>query len=325
MVIWMMLFPFALFAVAAPGSGGSSPSDRPATRPASQVSAAPAPAKAAPDATAAADDLRVMCFNVRFGTAQDGANAWPKRRKLVFDTIRQADPDLLGAQEVLKFQADELRDALPGYTFVGVGRDDGKEAGEFSPVFYRTDRFEQLAHGQFWLSTTPEKPGSRTWDSAIPRLVTWVRLRDRAHPEREFIFANTHWDHAGEVARLESAKLMRTRITEMRDGSEVILCGDLNCTEDDEPYAILVGRGDDVLQLTDTYRSAHPERLTDEATFHGFKGTESGSRIDFIFHTPGMHTIEAKIIRRQEGGRHPSDHYPITATIGWGPAEREQD
>ena len=262
------------------------------------------------------EPIRVMSVNVRYGTAPDGANAWPNRRDLLMRTIRAFDPDLLGAQEALAFQCDELRGELSGHAFIGVGRDDGKLKGEFSPIFYRADRFERIDSGQFWLSETPDVAGSKSWDSAFPRLATWMRLRDRRSGGRELLYVNTHWDHAGPHARLHAARLIRDRITPLvGPGAAVVITGDLNCTEDDEPYAVLLGRGDDALTLADAYRAAHPERQTDEATFHGFHGTVAGCRIDFIFHSPQFRTCEAAIVRLREGEVFPSDHYPVTAVL----------
>ena len=263
-----------------------------------------------------APPIRVMSFNVRYGTAPDGANVWANRRALLMRTIRAFDPDLLGAQEALAFQCDELRHELAGHEFVGVGRDDGKSKGEFSPIYYRADRFQRIDSGQFWLSETPDVAGSKSWDSAFPRLATWVRLRDRRDDGRELLYVNTHWDHAGSDARLRSARLIRERIASLAGpGAAVIVTGDLNCTEDDEPYAVLIGRGDDALLLTDAYRATYPERQTDEATFHGFRGTIAGNRIDFVFHTSQFATLDAAIDRVREAEVFPSDHYPVTASL----------
>jgi endonuclease/exonuclease/phosphatase family metal-dependent hydrolase len=263
-----------------------------------------------------APPIRVMSVNVRYGTAPDGANVWANRRALLMRTIRAFDPDLLGAQEALAFQCDELRHELAGHAFVGVGRDDGKAKGEFSPMYYRADRFERIDSGQFWLSETPDVAGSKSWDSAFPRLATWARLRDRRDDGRELLYVNTHWDHAGSDARVRSARLIRDRIASLAGpGAAVIVSGDLNCTEDDEPYAVLIGRGDDALLLTDAYRATYPERQTDEATFHGFRGTIAGSRIDFVFHTSQFATLDAAIDRVHEAEVFASDHYPVTATL----------
>lgn len=264
--------------------------------------------------------IRVMCFNIRLGVADDGTNSWPHRREMLFETIRKFDPDLLGAQEVVGFQSDELREVLDGYGFIGVGRDDGKREGEMSPIFYRTERFEDVAEGHLWLSPTPDVPGSKGWDSSLPRIASYAILRDRRDGGRTVLFVNTHWDHVGKQARLESARIIRRFIAErVRDGTAAILAGDFNCNEDSEPYAMIVRGGgepgDGDFTLVDSYRQVHPERLPDEATFHAFKGTVAGNRIDFIFHTAQFTTTDASIDRVNDDGRYPSDHYPVTAVL----------
>ena len=277
--------------------------------------------------------LRVMCFNVRFGTADDGPNRWEYRSGLVARTIRRFDPDLLGVQEALRFQADALREALPEYGFVGAGRDDGRDAGEMCGVFFRRGRFERLDAGTFWLSETPDRPGSRGWDADLPRVATWVRLRDLCQPSNgagdgpeanTVLFLNTHWDYAGKRARTESARLIRRTIRSVQPSGPAIVVGDFNGTEDDEPYAqLLHGRGDETDRgptLIDSYRGVHPQRLAKESTFHGFTGGREGSRIDWILHTEDLCTLEAGIDPFHEAGRYPSDHFPITAVLMRKPA-----
>jgi endonuclease/exonuclease/phosphatase family metal-dependent hydrolase len=264
-----------------------------------------------------------MCFNVRFGTADDGPNRWEHRSDLAARAIRRFDPDLLGVQEALRFQADALREALPGYGFAGAGRDDGRDAGEMCGVFFRRGRFERLDGGTFWLSETPDRAGSRGWDADLPRVATCVRLRDLRQrddgTERSLLFLNTHWDYASKRARTESARLIRHTIQSVQPAGPAIVVGDFNGTEDDEPYAqLLRGRGDETDRgrpLIDSYRAVHPQRLASEATFHGFTGGREGSRIDWILHTDDLCTLEADIDPFQEGGRYPSDHFPVTAIL----------
>lgn len=284
-------------------------------------------AQAAGEPADAGPPLRVMSFNIRYGTANDGEDRWEKRKALLVKTIRAFGPDVLGVQEALAFQCDELGEALDGYAFFGAGRDDGKRAGEFSGIFYKTDRFERLDGGHFWLSEAPDVPGSKNWDAAITRMATWVKLRAKAaagaggaeggKQAGDLLVMNTHWDHKGRQARLESAKIIRRRLRELQPGGPAVLIGDLNVREDDPPYAELVRPADDTAgpKLLDSYRQAHPDRTPDEATFHGFKGGTMDSRIDFIFHTPDFQTAEAAIDRTAEGGRYPSDHYPVTAVL----------
>jgi endonuclease/exonuclease/phosphatase family metal-dependent hydrolase len=257
--------------------------------------------------------LRVTSFNIRHSRAKDGPNHWTLRRDVFFETLKRAQPDLLGLQEVLADQAAEIRAAMPGHDFVGVGRNDAKEDGEFSPILFRRERFEKLDSGHFWLSQTPETIGSRGWDANIPRLVTWVKLRDRLANDRRFLFVNTHWDHMGQVARLESARLMRQRLA---PDLPVIVTGDFNCTEDDPPYAALL-HGQTQPQLLDSFREVHPTRTREEATFNGFDGRSTGSRIDWILHTPHFTASAASIDRFNVDGRYPSDHFPVHAQLNW--------
>jgi endonuclease/exonuclease/phosphatase family metal-dependent hydrolase len=272
----------------------------------------------AADPPAAADPLsvRVMSFNIRYGTAKDGEDSWDKRQDFVIDTVRAYNPDLLGGQEVLADQADFLRQRLPEYGFVGGGRDDGQRKGEFSPILFRKDRFELLAHGQWWLSPTPEKVGSKGWDAALPRVVTWARLKDRPSGVT-LLYYNTHWDHMGKVARVESGKLMRKLIEDSRGDSAlpVIVTGDFNSTEESEQYRTLTAGDGAGLKLIDAYREIHPQRRPDEASFNGFKGTREGLRIDWVLHSPEWSAKGAAIDRTQKNGRTPSDHYPVTAEL----------
>jgi endonuclease/exonuclease/phosphatase family metal-dependent hydrolase len=260
--------------------------------------------------------VRVMSFNIRYGTAKDGEDSWDKRRDFLVERVRAYTPDLLGMQEVLAEQADFLQERLPEYGFAGAGRDDGKRKGEYSPVMFRKDRFELLAHGQWWLSPTPEVVGSKGWDAALPRIVTWARLKDRAGGTT-LLWFNTHWDHQGNTARVESGKLMRRLIVENRGDPNLptIVTGDFNSSEDTPQYRTLTVGDGTGLKLIDAYRETHPQRQPDEASFNGFKGTRQGSRIDWILHSPQWLATGAAIDRTDRNGHTPSDHYPVTAEL----------
>ena len=260
--------------------------------------------------------VRVMSFNIRYSTAKDGEDRWEKRQDFLIDTIRAYNPDLLGTQEVLADQADFLKEKFPEYGFVGGGRDDGQRKGEFSPIQFRKDRFELLAHGQWWLSPTPEKVGSKGWDAALPRVVTWARLKDKAGGVT-ILFYNTHWDHQGVTARVESGKLMRKLIDDSRGDADVavVVTGDFNSTEDSPQYRSLTLGDGTGPKLIDAYRVVHPQRRPDEASFNGFKGTKEGSRIDWVLHSPHWVAKGAAIDRTERNGRTPSDHYPVTAEL----------
>ncbi len=261
-------------------------------------------------------ELRVMSFNIRYGLANDGESAWPHRHDSLIQTIRAYDPDLLGTQEVLDFQAKFLRDNLPEYGFHGVGRDDGAVRGEYAAILYRRDRFEPLDSGHVWLSEQPDKPGSVSWDSSMTRMFSWIRLRDRA-ANRELMVINTHWDHVGREARKQSALLMRRFIEEQAGDLPLIVTGDFNSTEDGEPYRIMIAGTSAGRTLLDAYRVAHPDRTQDELSFHAFRGGTRGSRIDWILHDDSFTVLDAQIDRTDFDGRFPSDHYPVTATLRW--------
>ena len=171
-------------------------------------------------------ELNVMTFNMRYDNPHDSANNWQFRRDRVARVIESQSIDIFGAQELLINQLNDLKGLLPGYAEVGVGRDDGAEAGEFNPVFYRADRFELLDWGTFWLSETPEQAGSKGWDGACNRLATWTVLRDC--DGRELFFINTHLDHVGETARREGVSLLLERIARLSAGRPVVLTGDFN-------------------------------------------------------------------------------------------------
>jgi len=264
---------------------------------------------------AAPEPLRIMSFNVRNSNAKDGEDAWPKRTELFFSTIAKFAPDLIGFQEVLADQHDAIAAQMPGYAFSGVARDDGKRKGEWSSIGYRKARFTLVNEGNFWLSETPEVPGSKSWDAALTRICSWARLRETA-TGREFVFANTHFDHRGVIARQEASKVISLRVSAIAAGVPALLTGDLNIDEDNPAYAVFVNPTTaGAIRWTDAFRAVHPQRRADEASFNGFKGTTKGSRIDFIFYTADFVATEAAIDRTAKDGRYPSDHYPVTAVL----------
>jgi endonuclease/exonuclease/phosphatase family metal-dependent hydrolase len=262
-----------------------------------------------------ADDLRVMSFNVRLGVADDGEDSWENRKSLLARTVQDFDPDLLGTQETWDFQAEYLLDQLPGRTYVGWSRQPDSDDGEQCGLLYRTARFEKKDSGQFWLSETPDKPGSKSWDSAFPRIVTWVELRDRQRPGTRLFFFNTHFDHRGPEARLQSARILRKRLEELKPSDAWVVTGDFNCPEDSPPYRELIGA--EGLTVVDTYRAVHPIRKEGEGTGHRFSGRRSGGRIDWVLHSTHFTTVSAAIDRTEKDGRFPSDHFPVTAVLRW--------
>jgi uncharacterized protein (DUF885 family)/endonuclease/exonuclease/phosphatase family metal-dependent hydrolase len=269
---------------------------------------------------AAAEAIRVMSFNIRYGTAEDGVNAWPKRKQFLADTISAFDPDLLGTQETLAFQRDELLGLLHRYEAAGVGRDDGREKGEMAALFYKPARFEKMAGGHFWLSPEPETVGSKGWDAALPRIATWVKLADKADKAAlPILFLNTHFDHQGPEARRESAALIRRWLDEHGAGCRLVVTGDFNAGEGTPPYEALFAAGDGSQStLLDTFRVVVPTRgvVGPEGTFTGFDAkSTAGERIDWIGCSRGFRVAEAGIDRSERDGRTPSDHAAVTAVL----------
>lgn len=268
-------------------------------------------------APAEAADVRVMSYNVRYATAPDGENHWDKRKEFLAETVRAFDPDLLGTQETLAVQRDYLAGKLPTHTAFGVGRDDGREAGEMTAVYWRTDRFEKHAGGHVWLSESPDRPGVKGWDAAHPRLVTWVKLADKTAPGgKPILWLNTHLDNRGQKARVEGAMIVRARLAALGEGCSVVVTGDFNSPEGGEPYAVLFGKPGDRTALVDTFRAAHPGRGAEEGTTTGFKASATrGSRIDWIGCSRDWTVRAAGIDRTSRDGRTPSDHFPVTAVL----------
>ena len=258
--------------------------------------------------------LRVMTFNIRFGTAEDGENSWPKRRELVFDVIRNYQPTVLGVQEALRFQLDELSREFPHFAEIGVGRDDGRQAGEYAAILFDARELELLEQGTFWFSDTPDQPGSLTWSSEFARICTWAHLQDKTSG-KEFYMYNVHWDHQSVPSRQNSADLLLDRIAERADTSvPVVVMGDFNAGEKTPEIRKLLS--DPQCKLVDSFRALHPE-ATNVRTFHGFHGEETGAKIDSVLVSPQWHVRAAEIVRANANGRYPSDHYPVTATLEW--------
>lgn len=260
-------------------------------------------------ANIAAQPLTALTYNIRYATENDGADAWSKRRDFLAAQLRFHKPDVFGVQEALKSQLEYLLEQLPGYTCVGVGRDDGREGGEYSALFYRTDRFRALESGTFWLSETPDKP-SKAWDAALPRICTWALLEDTASGQKLRVF-NTHFDHIGQVARQNSADLILKKIAKMDTGAvPAILMGDLNTEPGTAP----------IEQITESMRDAHDYSLEPpfgpEGTFNGFEFKEPVTRrIDYIFVSPGLEVLQYAVLSDSRNCHYPSDHLPVLVRL----------
>jgi endonuclease/exonuclease/phosphatase family metal-dependent hydrolase len=253
-----------------------------------------------------------MSFNIRFDNPQDGPNAWPLRQEMAARTFSFYEVDVAGLQEALRSQILTLAALLPEYGWIGVGRDDGGEKGEHTPVFYRRDRLKPLLSGTFWLSPLPDSAGTRGWDAAFPRTVTWVKFRDR-ETGSTFFFFNTHFDHIGETARRESSALILRRIGELASKTPVILGGDFNSTRQDSAYKVLVASP---VGMTDSEMASATGHFGGTQSFNGFDSTlQPGYLIDFIFVRGVKGVLHHGLVAERWDGRFISDHYPVIADI----------
>lgn len=254
--------------------------------------------------------LYVMSFNMRYDNPEDGDNNWQFRRERVARVIEAHRIDVVGTQELLVNQFNDLRGLLPAYEAVGVGREDGAEQGEFNAVFFRRDRFTALSSGTFWLSETPEAAGSKGWDGACERVATWVVLRDAAGSE--FFFINTHLDHQGIAARSEGVKLLVERIDSLRAGRPVVLTGDFNA----EPESSVIAH----MQATGVLLDARNIAARCEGpawSFADFGAIPEAERplIDYIFVSDGVAVAEYEVLSDRFEGDYLSDHAPVMAKI----------
>ncbi|RAV27737.1 endonuclease/exonuclease/phosphatase family protein [Sinomicrobium soli] len=287
-------------------------------------------------AVVSAQELRVGSYNLRNDNPGDSLDNWKYREKTVAGLIRFHDFEIFGTQEGLKHQLEQLKSDLPGYEYTGVGRDDGKDAGEHSAIFYKTDKFELLDKGDFWLSEDTGKP-NKGWDAVLPRICSWghFKVKDTGF---EFYFFNIHFDHVGKIARKESSKLILDKIREFGDDIPAILTGDFNVDQDSPSYKVL----HDSDKLSDTYELA-ALRYGSSGTYNGFKhDSRSDSRIDHIFVTGdfkvekhGVLTDSYKTDKKEldklantgnypkeialyaTETRLPSDHYPVLVVLGY--------
>jgi len=271
-------------------------------------------------------EIRVMSFNVLQddGTpSADNANAWIAtgglgRRERAVRRIGEAAPDILGFQEAEENQVEDLTttNALGAYGFYGFGRDDAAGNGLHEGILYLTNRFVRTGEGVFWLSATPDTPGSVYPGAAQIRIAVWAVLTDR-DTARAYFVMSTHFDHASSAAREYSAGLIRERIGTMASNMPVILTGDFNLYPYEHSYDILATQvTPGWVVLNDSLRAIVPLEGPNELTRHGFTGNTSGDRVDYIFFSPAFTATRADIDRTSyDGGRYPSDHYPVTATL----------
>lgn len=248
--------------------------------------------------------ITVLSYNIRYATANDGANSWDNRKSSTLKMFNDIKPDLVGMQEVLKNQYDYIAENMSEYGMAGVGRDDGEYGGEMMAVMYRKKRFELLETGNFWLSQTPEKV-SKGWDGACNRMVTWLRLRDKKLGKEVFLF-NTHLDHEGQKARAESSKLIVAKIREIAGDNIVFLTGDFNAGPDNGVLAPIAA----------AYLSARDEapETDNSPTFNDWGQSSYPEPIDHIYYQDAVPLV-FEVVKDGYGSEYISDHYPVKAVF----------
>ncbi|WP_316850904.1 endonuclease/exonuclease/phosphatase family protein [Pedobacter agri] len=254
-----------------------------------------------------ASPINIITYNIRLNVASDGINAWPNRKDNVKALVKFHDADILCVQEALPEQFDALLENS-NFDVVGVGREDGKRKGEFSAVYFDKDRFTKKDGGTFWLSETPNVP-SKGWDAALNRVCSWVRLYDKSN-KKEFLVFNTHYDHVGVTARIESAKLIKQKIQEIAPKLPVVFTGDLNVTPETEAIATIKSF------LTDAKEITQEPAYGPEGTFNAFDfNSDLKNRIDYIFVNKGFKVQKFAVLSDSKNKRYPSDHLPVFARL----------
>jgi len=272
----------------------------------------------------AKEELHVVTFNIRYDNPRDGINRWEARIPIVEAYFTSEAPDIIGMQEVLHSQLLDFQEMLPGYSYVGTGRDDGKQGGEYSPIFFRNDVFNLVDHSQFWLSETPDVPGSRSWDAAITRIVSWAKLEHIATGKVIYCF-NTHFDHRGVLARQMSTDLMSDKMAEIAGDAPLVAMGDFNIrrnhpTMGSALYYNLIGRFRDNNSLHNAeYNSVAPVTSAG-ATGNGFNPNwreRPPHAIDYIFANDHFRIESYRVDHVMEGDVFISDHWPVVSILSF--------
>ena len=251
--------------------------------------------------------INIITYNIRLNVASDGVNAWPNRKENVKALVKFHDADILCVQEALPEQFDAILENS-NFDVVGVGREDGKRKGEFSAVYFDKDRFTKKDGGTFWLSETPNVP-SKGWDAALNRVCSWVRLYDKLN-KKEFLVFNTHYDHVGVKARIESAKLLKQKIQEIAPKLPVVFTGDLNVTPETEAIATIKSF------LIDAKEISQEPPYGPNGTFNAFDfNSDLKNRIDYIFVNRGFKVQKFAVLSDSKDKRYPSDHLPVFARL----------
>lgn len=260
------------------------------------------------------DVLKVMTWNIRLDTPDDGLNQWKYRKDGLCEEISKRNPDVLGVQEAKYNQMKDMLRLLKGYKSIGVGRDDGKKSGEFSAIFFQKKRLKIMRSGTFWLSETPDIAGSRGWDAACNRVVTWAEFKHKKSGNH-FIMLNTHFDHIGEEARVQSALLIIKKLGELAGKLPIILTGDFNVTDKHKAYRILTF-SENEYTLSDSRKRADAKVSGPDFSFVGFDPAyEPKELIDYIMVTWDFKVLSSDIYDFRITGKYLSDHLPVMAEI----------
>lgn len=259
-------------------------------------------------------DLHVMTFNIRYDNPGDSADAWPYRKDKAASQVLFHKVHLLGVQEALYHQLEDLKSGIKNFAYVGVGRADGKKGGEFSAILYDTSRLKLLHTETFWLSEHPDVAGSKGWDAAIERIITWAKFRDKK-TKSIFYHFNTHFDHMGKVARRESAKLLLQKVKKIAGKTDCIITGDFNSMPQDEPIQILTDETNPD-KFIDTKKISSEPHYGPTGTFNAFKLKEQSDQpIDYIFIKNKIQVLQHATLSQSWGGHFSSDHFPVFAVL----------
>ena len=249
--------------------------------------------------------MNVMTYNIKYANENDGENSWSFRKSHITNQLKFYEPEIFGVQEALLSQLEHFKESLQQYEYIGVGRNDGMQTGEFSAIFYKSEMFTVLEKGTFWLSETPSKP-SIGWDAAYERICTYA-LFQKVDSEEKFWVFNTHFDHVGETARQNSAALILKKIKELnKEDYPVILTGDLNLEPDSEPVKLITKT------FSDSRGLAENVTFGPEGTFNNFQFQEPVTRrIDYVFTSPEIEVLKYAVLTDSKDLRYPSDHFPV--------------
>lgn len=258
--------------------------------------------------------VRIATFNIRYDNSGDGINSWEARMPLIQSFFQKEKIDIIGMQEVTHKQLVDLQNLLPDYNYVGQGREAGKENGEYCPIFYKKSKFSILSKSQFWLSDTPDVPGSISWMGTIPRIVTWAKMKSN-HSGHIFFVFNTHFCHVSETAREKSAILLLEKINEIAGYAPVLLTGDFNAENNSKTYQLLTSNWDRFISMIDSESMAKKFVNRDSTTFNGFGNISVPQKIDYVLVNSYFSVSNYKIHVVKENGVYISDHYPVSITV----------